>query len=76
MDLGLLPTDTRPDYGSGPYLALVAAAIRLARHDLDDPKLSEGALAFLRSEPYMGKDVGIDVSLFGELIGFTGGFDG
>lgn len=75
MDLGIVPLDTRPDYGSGPYLALVAAAIRLARHDLADQKLSEGALAFLRNRPYQGREPGIDVTLFGECIGYRGTFD-
>ena len=64
------------DFDSGPYLALIGAAIRLAREDRQDPKHSEEAKAFLRGEPFDGSPVGIDLDLFAECIGYGGGFDG
>lgn len=56
-----------PDYGSGPYLALVARAVRLARSDMANPVFSAGAKAFLGSNL---------VALFAECLGYEGGFDG
>ena len=56
-----------PDYGSGPYLALMAQAVRLARLDLANPVYSADARAFLRSDI---------VALFAECIGYEGRFDG
>lgn len=65
----------QPDHGSGPFLELVAASIRLAHRDLEDPKHSEEARAFLRGEPYEGSPVGIDLDLFAECIGYGGTFE-
>lgn len=56
---------SRPDYGSGPYLALMAGAIRLARRDLRDPDLAADAREFL---------AGPLVALFAECIGYEGSF--
>ena len=55
-----------PDYGSGPYLALMARAVRLARLDVANPVYSAGARAFLGSD---------FVALFAECLGYEGGFD-
>ena len=56
-----------PDYGSGPYLALMAQAVRLARSDLANPVFSADARAFLNSDV---------VALFAECLGYEGKFDG
>lgn len=56
----------RPDYGSGPYLALMAAAVGLARRDRHDPLYSAECSAFLRSDL---------VALFADCIGFEGSFE-
>lgn len=55
-----------PDYGSGPYLALMAQAVRLARLDVANPVFSAEARAFLGS--------GL-VALFAECLGYEGSFD-
>lgn len=55
----------RPDYGSGPYLWLVAAAIELARRDMSNPLYSVECSSFL---------TGGMVTLFAECIGFEGSF--
>lgn len=55
---------TRPDYGSGPHLQLMAEAVGLARRDLFDPLYSAGARAFLESDL---------VALFAECIGIDEG---
>lgn len=55
------------DSDSGPYLLLTAAAIRLARSDLDDPVYSEDATSFLEGEL---------VHTFSEAIGYGGDFFG
>jgi hypothetical protein len=55
-----------PDYGSGPYLALMARAVRLARLDVANPVYSAEARLFLRSDI---------VDLFAECLGYDGGFD-
>lgn len=52
---------------SGPYLLLMAEAVRLARTDLDDPEYSDEARAFLKGDL---------VQLFSECIGYRGGFIG
>ena len=54
-----------PDYGSGPYLWLMARAVRLARSDLANPVFSADARMFL------GSDI---VSLFAECLGYEGDF--
>jgi hypothetical protein len=54
-----------PDYGSGPYLHLMARAVRLARLDVANPVFSVEARAFL------GSDM---VSLFAECLGYEGDF--
>lgn len=56
---------SRPDYGVGPYLLLMGAAVRLARRDLRDPELAPMARAFLDGEL---------VALFGECLGYGGSF--
>jgi hypothetical protein len=55
-----------PDYGSGPYLTLMARAVRLARLDMANPALAAEARAFLRSDI---------VALFAECLGYEGSFD-
>lgn len=50
---------------AGPYLCLVAAAVRLARRDFYDPTYSDEVRAFL---------VGPLVETFAECIGFGGSF--
>jgi hypothetical protein len=62
----LTSTGSEPDYGSGPYLALMARAVRLARLDAANPVYSVEAKAFL------GSDL---VALFAECLGYEGGFD-
>lgn len=57
---------SEPDYGSGPYLNLMARAVRLARLDLASPDFSVEARAFLRSDM---------VALFAECLGYEGAFD-
>lgn len=64
----------RPDYGSGPHLALVSAMVGLAIRDLADPSHSEEARAFLEGRPYMGAPTEIDVDLFADLLGYEGSF--
>lgn len=54
-----------PDYGSGPYLSLMARAVRLARLDVANPVFSADARMFL------GSDI---VVLFAECLGFEGDF--
>lgn len=66
--------NNRPDYGSGPHLALVAALVSLAVRDLADPNHSEEARAFLKGEPFAGSPVEIDVDLFADLLGYEGKF--
>ena len=61
-----LSAGSEPDYGSGPYLHLMARAIRLARSDMANPVFSAEARAFLRSDM---------VSLFAECLGYDGEFD-
>lgn len=56
----------RPDYGSGPHLAVMAAAVGLARKDLSNSLYSDEARAFLRSPL---------VDLFAECIGYGGSFE-
>jgi hypothetical protein len=55
------------DSDSGPYLLLMAAAIKLARSDLDNPVYSEDATLFLSGEL---------VHTFSEAIGYGGDFFG
>jgi hypothetical protein len=57
---------SKPDYGSGPYMLLMAHAVRLARLDMADPVYSVEAKAFLNSD---------FVALFAECLGYEGGFD-
>ena len=51
----------RPDYGSGSYMLLVAAAVDLARRDLSDPLYSASASWFLKYSDL--------VELFAECLG-------
>ena len=55
----------RPDYGSGPYMLLMTAAVSLARRDLSDPLYSADAAAFLRGDL---------VAIFADCLGFEGSF--
>jgi hypothetical protein len=55
----------RPDYGSGPHLLLLTAAVKLARRDLSHPFFSAGAREFLN---------GSLVALFADAIGYEGSF--
>lgn len=57
---------SEPDYGSGPYLHLMARAVRLARSDVANPVFSAEARVFLRSDM---------VALFAECLGYEGDFD-
>ena len=50
----------RSDHNSGPYLAVMAAAVRLARQDRSNPLYSADALAFLESDM---------VALFADCLG-------
>ena len=63
------------DHGSGPYLLLVAAMVRLARRDLGHPYLSVGARAFLRGEAYQLRAPGVDLRIFAECVGFRGSWE-
>ena len=56
---------SEPDYGSGPYMHLMARAVRLARLDMGNPVFSVEARAFL---------VGDMVALFAECLGYEGDF--
>lgn len=56
---------SQPDYDSGPHLALMAAAVRLARLDLADPLYFEECLAFLKGDL---------VGLLAECLHFEGSF--
>lgn len=51
----------RPDHGSGPHLALVAAMVELARRDLSDPLYSASARWFLQYSDL--------VDLFADCVG-------
>jgi len=63
------------DVGSGPYLALTAAVVGLARRDLHDPRYRDEARAFLRGEPFDGDPVGIEVDLVADVLGTTRSFE-
>ena len=54
-----------PDYGSGNYLLLMAAAVELARRDLSDPLYSADAREFLEGDL---------VALFADCLGYSGSF--
>lgn len=62
----LVVVGNEPDYGSGPYLALMARMVRLARLDMASPVYSAEALVYLRSDI---------VALFAECLGYEGEFD-
>ena len=62
----LFSVGDEPDYGSGPYLALMARAVRLARLDVANPVYSAEA------REWLGSDM---VALFAECLGYEGGFD-
>jgi hypothetical protein len=62
----LFSVGNEPDYGSGPYLALMARAVRLARLDMANPVYSAEA------REWLGSDM---VALFAECLGYEGGFD-
>lgn len=55
----------RPDYGSGPYMALMASMVSLARRDMSNPLYSAECRSFL---------TGPLVALFAECLGFEGSF--
>ena len=50
----------RPDHDSGPHLAVMAAAVGLARQDLSNPLYHADALAFLECDL---------VALFADCLG-------
>lgn len=60
-----LSSGFRPDYGSGSYMSLMAAAVDLARRDMSNPVYSAECREFL---------TGPLVSLFAETLGFEGSF--
>lgn len=60
---GFTSAGNRPDYGSGSYLWLMAAAIDLARRDMSNPSFSEECRSFLEGDL---------VALFSECIGYEG----
>lgn len=62
---GSLGHGSRPDYGTGPYMALMAASVRLARRDLRDPDLAVGARAYLDGDL---------VALFRDCLRYGGTF--
>ena len=65
-DVAVTEYGSRPDYDSGPHLALMAAAVGLARQDMFDPLyLYADAREFLESD---------FVALFAECLGFEGSF--
>lgn len=64
-DLGLW-SNRRPDYGSGPYLRLCCAVVRLARRDLCDARFSAEAREFLDESDL--------VDVFAECLEFGGTF--
>jgi hypothetical protein len=55
----------RPDYGSGPYMQLMAAAVSLARREMSNPLYSADCREFLTGDL---------VALFAECLGFEGSF--
>jgi len=59
----------------GPHELLIAAAVRLARRDLNHPVYRHQARAFLRGEPFGGNPPGIDLRLFARLLGFQGSWE-
>lgn len=64
VSIRTLSLDT-PDYGSGPHMRLVTAAVILARRDLATPRLAGDARAFLD---------GSLVALFSDCVGYEGAF--
>jgi len=56
----------QPDYGSGPYLCLCTAAVRLARRDLCDAEFSAEAREFLESSEL--------VDVFADCVQYGGKF--
>ena len=66
MDDCGLSCGCRPDYGSGPYLRLCVAAVRLARRDLCDADLAAEAREFLD-----GSEL---VEVFADCVQFGGKF--
>lgn len=63
--IALVVSGFRPDYGSGPYMALMAAAVGLARRDMSNPLYSAECRSFLN---------GSLVALFAECLGYEGSF--
>lgn len=61
----LVASGFRPDYGSGPHLALMAHAVGLARRDMSNPLYSAECQTFL---------TGPLVALFAECLGYEGSF--
>lgn len=55
----------RPDYDSGPHMALMASAVRLARQDMSNPLYLAECQSFL---------TGNLVALFAECLGYEGSF--
>jgi hypothetical protein len=57
---------------SGPHLLLAVAMVKLAVRDLDDPRFSAGAKAFLRGEPYEGSKPEVEADLIADVLGYGG----
>lgn len=55
----------RPDYGSGPHMELMAAAVGLARRDMSNPLYLAECRSFLTGDL---------VALFAECLGYEGSF--
>lgn len=64
--------DTVIDCESGPYVTLAASVVRLAIRDLNDPRHSVEARAYLRGDPIGDRQVGIDPDLVAEVLGYEG----
>jgi hypothetical protein len=46
--------------------------VKLAVRDLDDPRFSAGAKAFLRGEPYEGSKPEVEADLIADVLGYGG----
>jgi hypothetical protein len=62
---GLAVHGIRPDYDSGPHLALMATAVKLARQDMSNPLYLAECRSFLTGDL---------VALFAECLGYEGSF--
>lgn len=62
----LVTSGFRPDYGSGPHMALMAASVSLARRDMSNPLYSAECRSYLSDNSL--------VVLFAECLGYEGSF--